>query len=274
MPVSLIYNGNFVSAGAAVISASDPAFKWGDGLFETIRVDKGLLRLWDLHYQRLKAGASVLGLEPPDEERLLKDISALCHHNDVVSSARVRLSIFREAGGNTGFVIEAQPVEPLPELLPAAGLTTGFVDDVKRGHDALSPFKTSSYLPYAWAWSKACEKGWGEAILSNHYNRPCDASRANIWMVKNGELLAPPLSEGGIDGVMKRYLLSLLPSLQIPFREVTITREALLKADEIFFTNAIIGLQWAARLDDRVYGNSLAQQIYPRLSTIREGRML
>jgi branched-chain amino acid aminotransferase len=92
-----------------------------------------------------------------------------------------------------------------------------------------------------------------------------DATIANVFIIKNGIAKTPSLTEGGINGIMRRHLLEKLPSIGIEALETTLTVEDLLEADELFLTNSIYGIRWVKKLREKEYGNKTAALIFKKL---------
>ncbi len=112
-------------------------------------------------------------------------------------------------------------------------------------------------------WAK--EKHLNDAILLNPFNRVADATIANVFIVKNGIIKTPALSEGPVNGVMRRYLLHVLHEENMPVEEGIITVDELLEASELFVTNAIHGIQWVKQLGNSYYTNDTAIRLHKML---------
>jgi len=101
-----------------------------------------------------------------------------------------------------------------------------------------------------------------EALLLNPYDRIADATIANVFIVKDGLIKTPPLSEGAVNGVMRRYLLECLRKENMPVQEAPLQLEDVLQASELFLTNATSGIRWVKQLDDSHYTNQLASHLF------------
>jgi len=253
----LIYNGEMVEATQPLFGAGHPAFRWGAGIFETMRVHRGRVPLLRYHVQRAREAVQWLALRPHphlEEEALLARISALCAANDPAGDVRVRLTVMEEAPGTAGYCIEAMP------YAATEGLKTFPVVDYphfRKPADAFSRWKTTSYLPYLQARRHAEANGAGECILWNAAGRAAEGSHTNLFIVRSGTIYTPPLEEGCVDGVMRKYLLE-----QRAVQVVPLTRDMVEGADEIFFSNALAGLRAAAAYQGRKPDAAVAHQIY------------
>ncbi len=270
MPGWFIHNGKFLQENSLVISPDNRSFRYGDGLFETIRLHNNKLPLWDLHQQRLFAGLHTLRFQVPKlftPDHLHSQVLSLAQKNDL-SFARIRITIYRGDGGLTdktdqtpGFIIQTWPIQPEPVAMNINGLRIGIYDEARKCAGKFSSVKSNSFLPYVQAAIFAREQKWNDALILNDHGRIADSSIANIFWVKQGKVFTPPLSEGPIAGVMRRYLLE-----NTLIHEQTLSGEELLTADEVFLTNAFRGIQWVSFVHDkRLTSNIAAADLFHRL---------
>ncbi|GAB4091191.1 aminotransferase class IV [Flaviaesturariibacter terrae] len=265
MPL-ICHNGRFVDASAPVLPGDNPAFKWGEGLFETMRMTQGQIPLARRHWARLEEGLTRLGmndaaLQPAVLENLLGELAL---RNKCQERARLRLQVYREGAG-LGFVAEAAPLDGADAGWNERGWQIEVFADARIAADAFSSLKRSNYLPYVLAARRAADLGIDECFLVNAWGNVCDGARTNLFVVTNGQLRTPPLSEGPIDGVLRRQLLELRAQEGEPVEEVPLTMEDLLAADEIFLTNALRGIRWVGRFRQRNYGCAVSRDLYARL---------
>jgi branched-chain amino acid aminotransferase len=140
--------------------------------------------------------------------------------------------------------------------LNAAGLVLDIFPDVHKTSDKFSPIKSNNCLPYVMAAMYAKQHRINEAVLLNPYGRVADTTIANLFIVQEREIITPPLSEGGVCGVMRKHLLQM--DLPFSLSEKPITVADLQNADEIFLTNAVTGVRWVSSFRDSSYGNATA----------------
>jgi branched-chain amino acid aminotransferase len=147
--------------------------------------------------------------------------------------------------------------------LNSTGLEIDVFPDAKISCDKFSSIKSNNCLPYVMAAMYAKQHRINEAILLNPYGRVADTTIANLFIVHHKQLITPPLSEGGICGVMRKHLMK----MDLPFSiiEKPLTIEDLENADEIFLTNAINGIRWVGMFRDSSYGNASAVIIHELL---------
>ncbi|HEY6900232.1 MAG TPA: aminotransferase class IV [Puia sp.] len=270
------YNGRLFPSDAPLLSANNRGFRYGDGLFETMLVKKDGIRLAVYHFDRLLAGMRFLlfDIPPTFTERLTREIFQLCEANDhfATGAARVRLVVFRGDGSPAGpldtsphYLIQSWSLPPDPGF-NEQGLKLGLFPDARKASgDPLSNIKSNNYLLYSLASAYAGRQGWDDCLVLNTLDRVADSSIANLFYARDGVLYTPPLSEGGVAGVMRRHLLDLLPQAGYPVHERAATVEHLLEADEIFLTNALKPLRWVRSLQGRLYESRLSALVYEQL---------
>lgn len=262
----LCYNGKYIPAADPIFTADNRSFRYGDGFFETLKVYQGQVLMADLHFERLLASLHLLHFDIPAQFTkafFIKQITDLCSKNNVSHMARVRLAIFRSDGGLydpvnnlPNYIIQCWELSRTVLELNENGLVVDIFPDVKKSCDKLSSIKSNNCLPYVMAAMYARQHRLNEAILLNQYGRVADSTIANIFIVRHKVIYTPPLSEGGVCGVMRKYLLK----TELPFsvEEKPLGIADLENADEIFLTNAIYGIRWVGLFRDSSYGNATA----------------
>ena len=269
------HNGTLVRSGTPVLTAANRGFRYADGLFETLLVKAGRIRLGDYHFDRLFTGLGILRfILPPHftRESLETQILELCERNRHSTLARVRLVAFRAEGGlydpvslHPHYLIESWPLTPADIGLNADGLVIDVYPDGIKSCDTLANLKSNNFLLYALAALYAKEHRLNDCLVLNNHQRLADSTIANLFWTKNGQVFTPPLSEGGIAGVMRRFLLTTMSAAASPVREEPVTAEDLLNADEVFLTNAIKGIRWVGTFRTSRYTNPLSTSIYSQL---------
>lgn len=267
----LIYNGELLRNDKPLLTADNRGFRYGDGLFETLRVTGGSIRLAAYHFERLFKGLQLLQFELPSffkPQYLSDQVELLCRKNSH-TSARVRLAVFRGSGGvfdpenhfpNT--IIQSMPLPDARFVLNENGLVMGIYSTATKNADVFANLKSSNYLPYTMAALYSKQQQWNEALLLNNAGRICDATIANVFIIKKGKIFTPALAEGCVAGVMRRWLIEQLPSAGYVIEERQITVDDLLQADEMFLTNAIKGIRWVQQCDESKYDNRIVKTIY------------
>ena len=267
-----IYNDKVLPVGTPILGPDNRGLKYGDGLFETMKFESGALIFEGEHFERLWYGMETLGFEFPayfTKDNLKQQVLALVTPNNIQNGARIRLNVFRGDGGlidptsnKPEYIIQAVPLKPGMGEWNENGLILGVYNQVKKSCDILSNLKHNNYLPYVMASLHAETAHWDDAVILNSLNRLADTSIANIFIIKNGLIQTPRLSEGCVAGIMRKMLLRHLVAAKWQVAEVELTVQDLLSADEVFLTNSIQNIKWVQRLGDIVYGNQLTQKIY------------
>jgi len=253
----LNFNGEVQDAGTALLRADNRAFRYGDGLFETMLVRQGRIRLGIHHVERLSAGMQLLRLtfpQPISLDILEKQIADLCARNKLDDvPVRARLNVFRAASGlydrldtEAWYCLEAGAQPALGWRQD--GLSLGVFPGGRKTCDAYSGIKSNNYQLSTLAGMFASEKGLDDCLLLNTHGRVAETSKANIWWSSNDRIYTPPLSEGCVAGVMRRFLLEALPAAGYIVQEQPISPDELSEVDEVFVSNAIQGVQWVREL--------------------------
>lgn len=270
-------NGKLVPSENAALPHDNRAFRYGFGLFETMLVDNGQISLAAYHWERLFSGLSQLHISLPklwSPAFLNNEVLKTVQKNKQETLARVRLQVWDGNGGlfeNTSsaqFIIECFPLDAAITQLNENGLVTGIAAGIRKSQDSLSGLKSCNAMIYAAAARQAREHKWNDALILNTSGHVIESTIANIFWIKDGQIFTPPLTEGCVAGVMRRYLLHFLPSIQLPVISRTLTAEELLEADEVLLTNSIRKLKWVRHLGDKSYDRSYIGFISSQLKDV------
>ena len=270
------YNGRLFADDETVLSKDDRSYRYGDGLFETMKLINGNILLQDHHFERLFLGLDILKFKIPVnfiKQKIEEEIKELSKKNECERSARIRLSVSRGNGGlydcddKFSYLIECWPLQQ--KDLNENGLIIDIFPDARKSIDVFSNLKSANYLPYVMAAIWAKENKLNDALILNQHDRICDSTIANIFWVKDNKIFTPPLNEGCVAGVMRKKILELATqnSDQL-MQEAVLTQEILLQADEIFLTNAITGIRWVKECRGKVYKNIISSKIFTTLDQI------
>jgi branched-chain amino acid aminotransferase len=249
-----------------LLDPRDRGFTLGDGIFETIRAVGGRTPLLPLHLARLRGGARVIGLDLGWDDAYLSHAVAAVLAANRLTDAAVRLTVSRgvpaqrgllpDAGAAPSLVIEATPFAGYPDQLFRGG-ATAVTSAIRR--DERSPLcglKSLSRLDSVLARRTAADAGADEALLLNTVGRIAGASAANLFVLRDGRLLTPPLDEGALPGTTRRLLLSeLAPALGIATEEAPVQPDDLRGADEAFLSSALVGVMPLTRVDQGPIGS-------------------
>jgi branched-chain amino acid aminotransferase len=242
------------------------SFRYGDGVFETIKAYKAKILLEQFHYDRLFLSLKMLQIENTLQASTLSQlILELCKKNNCTDLARVRLSVFRNDENKTAFAIEAFSLPSEINQWNKKGLTIDLYPYARKHPDAFSNLKTANFLPYVLAELFAKERSIDDAIVLNAFNQLADSSKANIFLIRKNEIFTPALHQGCISGVIRRFLLDELKKNNYRIHQEEISEQDLLDADEVFLTNSIYDMRWVQRFRDKHYQCKQSFLIYQKI---------
>jgi branched-chain amino acid aminotransferase len=270
----LFLDGHLIRQDKANLSVNNRSFRYGDGCFETIRVVNGQIKLAPLHFERLFTSIDALKFSKPsymNAEWLEKNILEVVQKNGHQKLARVRVMIFRGDGGlydpENHFphhLIQSFKLSEATQELNQNGLTLGIYKAAKKSSDHFSMIKSNNYLPYVMAALWAKENNVNDAILLNHFDNVADTTIANLFIIKDGIIKTPAITEGPVAGVMRRYLIKTLREHNYEVQETIVTVADVLEASEVFLTSAIHGIKWVKQIENSQYNNSLIPVLYKK----------
>lgn len=266
-------NGRLIDAADARIDPADRGFLLADGLFETLRVYDGKAFRLEAHLARLATGAKVLGLSVPAEEGIrlaITDTLAANKHHE--ASLRITMTrgpgqrgLLAPAGTSPTLMVASHPIA-LGKLTPM----TAHVSAIRRNeHSPLSRVKSLAYLDNILALREAAEAGCEEALLLNTAGRLAGGSRSNVFVVLDGVLATPPVSEGVLPGITRQILLELAASAEISVREMPLSQADLDRASEALICNSLLEVRPLIRIGRREFApGPVAQDLARRYRAI------
>lgn len=254
-------NNQIVPAENPCIRHNDRGFTLGHGLFETILVKKSAIPALDYHWQRLKTSAPIIGITLPftrqELELMLTKLIVNNHLQDKIAGARVTITHGESERGilplkapQPNFLISVfECASPIDRPYSAC-----IVNTRKNEHTASARIKSISYLDNILAKQEAMSRGYDEAILLNTASKIADGSISNIYIVKNGQTFTPPVVDGALPGVVRSILLAEFNHL-FQIIEKTISPAELMEADEMFLTNALMGVKSVGKVDEKEFNS-------------------
>jgi len=265
------FNGSYIHADEPIINADSRGFRYGDGLFETIRVVDNEIHLAGYHFERLFTSMKILQLEIPEfftPENLSEQILSLVEKNHHRPSARVRVTVFRGKGNLSDaqnnvpeYIIQSGPIANRKFSLNEDGLMVDLFEDGRKSCDKFSHIKSNNFLIYAMAALYAKKNNLDDCLILNSSNRVCESTIANIFLIKDKITYTPALSQGCVGGVMRRFLAEKMSKVFL-LKETALSVQDIKQADEIFLTNAISGMRWIKQFGEIKYNNSLTAEIF------------
>lgn len=272
-------NGNLVEDQNAKLSVSNRGLAYGDSVFETIRVINGHVMFWEDHYFRLMASMRILRMEIPMNftmEFLQNEISKTLQANGLDQKpARVRLTIDRGEGGNY------LPVDNKVNFSISAFLLNATAYEIYQGHSCevdlfkdyfvnqslLSTLKSANKIIQILGSIYAKENDLDNCILLNNSKNVVECLNGNIFLVEGNTIKTPPLSDGCLNGILRKQILLLLKKHEAyDIVEDSISTFELQKADEIFYTNVIQGIVPITKYRKKIYETKVSTDIITALN--------
>lgn len=261
---------------AGLVPASDRGLAYGDGLFETVALIDGVARHWDRHLARLSQGAKRLGMEAPEPACWAGDIDRLTLTH---GSARAVLKLMLTRGsGGRGY---APPPDARPrrisQLLPwpqwplswaTEGLRLSLCATRLAQNPVLAGLKHLNRLEQVLAAREVVMHGTDDGFMLSMDGRLIETTRANVFLVFGNQLVTPRLTDCGISGVMRDVLMDHLPNAGLQLQEGDIELEDLARCDEIFLTNALIGVWPVAAIPEEVRRTPLSVSVSTQIRAL------
>ncbi len=261
-------NGSLVSEKDFKLSLENRAFKYGDGIFDTLKLENGILHFLEDHYFRLMSSMRMLRMRIPTnftQEYYEKQIRLTLNANNLSQYARVRVNVFRQDGGlyapltnEVDFLIE---VNPLNENYKGV-VEIELFKDFPLASGLLSTIKTNNRLINVLGSIFSRENKYQNCILINEKKELVEALNSNIFLVKGTEVWTPSLDTGCINGIIRKKLIEALRKNDIfMIEEKSISPFDLLKVDEVFLTNSIHEIQSVDRYRKKSYAKEKTEEI-------------
>ncbi len=172
--------------------------------------------------------------------------------------------MYDEADPHPNFIIQTWAGNNESKILNKNGLALDFFRDAKKSCDNFSSIKSNNYLPYAMGAFFAKKNNLNDCLLYNCYNRICEATIANVFIITNGIIKTPALTEGCVNGVMRKHLIDCFKKEGFTCTEGEISPDELLQASEVFLTNAIYGIRWVKSIGASNYTNAMSALLHQK----------
>jgi branched-chain amino acid aminotransferase len=286
MAATVNVNGTVFDQEHAMISVFDHGFLYGEGVYETLRTYNGQPFLFDRHMRRLRNSAGMLDLPLPlsNEEigrRFLETVKAAGLGTAPDNEAYIRLLVTRGVGEltydpaatpNPSFVvIVKRQVDPSPAEFDQ-GVTVALVEIVRNHPGSVNPMiKSNNLLNSALAMQEAFRRKAFEGVMRNYRGEIAECSTSNIFIVKNGAALTPPLDAGLLPGITREFIFEVGAGAGIPVREQALKDPDLFGADEAFLTSTTREIVPIVKVDDKTIGSGKPGPVTRKLlETFRE----
>ena len=271
-------NGTLLQNTTETLSIDNRGYKYGDALFETLKGVHGKILFWEDHYFRLMASMRILRMEIPMnftmeflESEILKTVEA----NEMLNAtARIRLNVHRKDGGKylpeTNLIDYNIVVERLDSdfyTLKYNPFTIDLFKDFFISPGLLSTLKTNNRIINILGSIYANENGFDNCLLMNTNKYIVEGLNGNLFLVKDNLIKTPPLEDGCLKGIMRKQIIDVIGSLDgYEIIETSISPFELQKADELFLTNVIVGIQPITSYRKKEYATNMSKILVDKLN--------
>ncbi|WP_029272277.1 aminotransferase class IV [Flavobacterium sp. KJJ] len=270
------FNGNIVAQDENILT-QNRAFLYGDGVFETLKIINSKILFLEDHYFRLMASMRVVRMEIPMNftmEFFEEQVLNLVKQNGISDSARARITVFRNDGGlylpttnEVSYLIHATALENASYGLNTAEYEVDLYKDFYVTKQLLSSIKTTNKMINVTGSIFAHENGLANCLLVNDTKNVVEGLQGNLFMLTGKKLITPPISEGCLNGIMRKQILAIAKKVEgIEVAEEVISPFDLQKADELFLTNVITGIQPISKYRKKEFTSNLAHLLVQKLN--------
>jgi len=274
----VLINGALRSLSDTDQLATNRGLLYGDSLFETMRYSGGKLYFWEDHYFRLMASMRIMRMEIPMDftpEFLEEKIQEVIAENELRSgAARVRMTVWRKAGGkytpatnDIGYLIRVEKLEDPFYTLPGVYAEVELYKDHYLNSGLLSTVKSNNRLINVLGSIFAKENDYDNCLLLNEKKQVVEALNGNIFLVSGYKIKTPPVSEGCLNGVMRKKVIEVLAEMpDYILDESPVSPFELQKKDEIFITNVIGGIIPVKKYRKKEFSDDVARELLPKIN--------
>ena len=271
------YNGK-ITENTAISMEENRAFLYGDAVFETLKTLDGKILFAEDHYFRLMASMRILRMEIPvvfTQEYLEEQVQSLLSAMDGThASYRVRITCYRKNGGkytpknrSIDYIISAEPLNTTVYTMDNSDYEVEIYKDFHVSKHLLSTLKTTNKLVHITASIFAEENNYQNCLLINDEKNIIEAIQSNIFLVKGNIISTPKLEDGCLNGIMRKQIIQLIEKAEnLVLEERSISPFELQKADELFLTNTIQGIQPITKYRKKSYQNVVSTQLLGMLN--------
>lgn len=259
------------------MSFANRSFLYGDGVFETLKIANNKILFWEDHYFRLMASLRIVRMDIPMSftmEYIEEQILVLVRAMNIHESARVRFTAYRNSEGfylpnnnSISFVIQASKLDNLKYNYDPIQFEVDLYKDFIVPKQLLSTLKTTNKITNVTASIFAKENQLDTTLLLNENKNVIEAANGNLFMVMENKLITPPISEGCLNGIMRKQIIAIAKKMDsVTVLESPISPFDLQKADELFITNCIIGIQPITKYRKKEFEVRVARQLIEKLN--------
>jgi branched-chain amino acid aminotransferase len=249
---TIYFGGDFLVRDEHFLDTLTPGDFEARGVFETMRVDDGQIVLLDRHLQRLRQGLRILRLRLTHTTKEIESIVARVVMFNQFKNGRCRIMVFERNGGPVELAVMVMPRNVFSEQDYFHGYDVTTVNCPGPSSSRFALVKSLDYGKYLNAYRYARSKGFNEALLINQKGFVFEASRSNVFFLKDETVYTPSLTLGCLDGITRRLVMDSARELKLTVKAVNPKVQDFLRADEAFLTNSLIGVMPVTKLDGKI----------------------
>ncbi len=270
------FNGN-IQDNSQISIENNRGFLFGDSIFETLKVNGSKILFLEEHYLRLMASMRICRMEIPmpfTMEFMEEEILKLIHVQENKTSNRVRFTVFRNAEGlynpssnEIQFIITSTNLTSENYIFNSSNYEVELFKDFHVSKHLLSTLKTNNKMTNVVASVFAKENDFANCLLINDDKNVVEAINGNIFMKIGNQLITPPITDGCLNGIMRKQIMAIVNKMEnIEMVEKSISPFDLQKADELFLTNVIIGIQPVTKYRKKEFLTVLSSELIIQLN--------
>lgn len=270
------FNGTIISESENQLF-NNRSFLYGDGVFETVKILDGKILFLEDHYFRLMSGMRIVRMEIPMDftmEYFESQILSAASANGCLLSGRARMTVYRNTGGyylpkdaTVSYLVAADVLENSHYMISKEEYEVDLYKDFYVSQQLLSTVKTTNRLINITGSIFAHENGLDNCLLLNDSKNVIEALQGNLFMVLNEKLVTPPVSDGCLNGVMRKQILEITRKTEsLEVVEQSISPFDLQKADALFITNVIKGIQPITRYRKKDFSIDFSERLLLKLN--------
>lgn len=271
------YNGKIVDEKDISVTFKSRAFRYADGLFETIRIINGKPVFIENHINRIIKGLELFKISIPelliDKEKLVEVIQEICLKNTIEKGGMCRLIVWRDSEGRympendvSAILIEVSEYQNNLFTLSKSGKSIEIYQEMRKQINFFSQYKTLNSQLNVMAAIQARNKGLDDSLLCNEAGLIIESTNSNVFIVSNGTIYTPPLTDGCVGGTMRMNIINAALELKLSVYESSLNQQHFLMANEILLSNAIVGIDWVNAFKHKRYYSSVASKLVDQLN--------
>ena len=255
----IVYNNQLINRNDLKLSEKNRGFLYGDGFFESIKIFNRKPFNFENHFKRIQSSANYLDLSfKISKENFLNIIIGLLENNKIINGY-IRISVFRESLGkycpdrnDSSFIISSKEDKNSCFTESSNYLNLGVYKENLKSNSKLSNLKSLNSLLYVMASKYALENKYDDVLLLNTHENIIESTNSNLFIYDKGVVFTPPLSDGCVDGSMRKLLLSIIKN-EYEIEVQSLSFQKIQQSEEIILSNAISGVRRVTHFANEIY---------------------